>query len=341
MDPLTILIIAAIVVIAVAIVILRGRRETVSTDILYSDALNAILKGDNAEAIKLLKQVVSKDSDNLGAYLQLGNLVRSSNPQQAAKIHQSLTVRPKLNKHISKEIHQALALDYADVENYRRAKIEAEMVLKNEKNNLWAHKFLLQIAEKQNDWDQAIALAEKIQKFSGKIDKRQFAKINLQAGKDIAEKGNTRKAIQLLEKAIKIDPGFDQPYLVLADLYDTESNLKKAIVNWEKYLLNTDTSEESIYKKIETALFESKRFNEAEQLYKHILNNKPDDKIAITKLVNSLVDRGEIDEAIKVLDDNIKKSDDSTISRLLKLKLLLDKANPVDLKDQIDEIIGN
>ena len=46
-----------------------SKRDSVSTDILYSDALNAILKGDNTEAIKLLKQVVSKDSDNIGAYL--------------------------------------------------------------------------------------------------------------------------------------------------------------------------------------------------------------------------------------------------------------------------------
>jgi lipopolysaccharide biosynthesis regulator YciM len=110
MDPITIIIVIAIIVVATAMIFLLRSKKLVNTDLLYSDALNAILKGNNADAINILKQVVGQDSDNMNAYLQLGNLLRSTNPKQAAKIHQSLTVRPKLSKLISKEIHQALAL---------------------------------------------------------------------------------------------------------------------------------------------------------------------------------------------------------------------------------------
>ena len=115
MEPITIIYVIAIIVIAIAMIWWLKSKESISTNVLYSDALNAILKGDNILAAKLLKQVVSNDSDNIGAYLQLGNLLRSVNPRQSAKIHQSLTVRPKLGKSISKEIHQALALDYAEL----------------------------------------------------------------------------------------------------------------------------------------------------------------------------------------------------------------------------------
>ena len=126
--------------------------------------------------------------------------------------------------------------------------------------------------------------------------------------------------------------------MVIANLFEEENNLKKAIPNWENYLINSDNSDVAIYKKIETALFESNRFNEAEQLYKRIIDKNSNDKNAIIKLTNLLVDRGEIDEAIKLLDGIIKKDKDTVTARLLRVKLLLDKANPIDLKDQIDEI---
>lgn len=340
MDPLMLLIVVCVIIIAAAIFFRSTKKETVSTDIVYSDALNSILKGDNAEAIKLLKQVVNRDSDNIGAYLQLGNLVRSSNPAQAAKIHQSLTVRPKLAKHTSKEIHQALALDYMEVDNLKRAKIEAEMVLKYEKNDLWAHQFLLRIAEKERNWEEARGLAEKIQKLSGSKDPRLLSKIQLQAGQDCVTAGDSKKALQHLEKAVKLDPSFHEPYLDLANLFEQEKNTKKALINWENYLINSENVDSAIYKKIESALFEANRFSEAEQLYNRILDKKPNDKFAMVKLINLLVERGEIDEAVKFLENSIKDNNSKT-AKLLKIKLLIDKANPIDLKNQIDDIIDN
>ena len=339
MEPITIIVVVAIIVIAIAMIWWLQSKESVSTDVLYSDALNAILKGDNTVAVKLLKQVVSHDSDNVGAYLQLGNLLRSVNPQQSAKIHQSLTVRPKLSKPVSKEIHQALALDYAELSDYKRAKIEADMVLKYDKNNLWAHQFLLQIAEKQRDWEQASGLASKVQKLTGNRDVRQLAEIQLQAGKDQLDKDDCKKALQHFQNAIKLDPIFSAPYLHIGNIYEGENNLKKAIINWEKYLINEQNGDAQIYKKIESALFDLGKFSEIEQFYHRILAEKPNDKNAIVKLSNLLKDKGDIEEAIKLVDNAIKQNSDLISARLMKLKILLEKANPVDLSNQIDELI--
>ncbi len=339
MEPITIIIVIAIIVIATAMIFLLRSKKLVNTDILYSDALNAILKGENTDAIKLLKQVVGQDSDNINAYLQLGNLLRSTNPKQSAKIHQSLTVRPKLSKLISKEIHQALALDYAELSDYKRAKIEAEMVLKYDKNSLWINQFLLQIAEKQHNWEIASVLAAKIQKLTGKKDSRQLAEIQLQAGNDQIEGSDNKAALFHFQKAVKIDPTFSQPYLHIGDIYEDDNNLKKAVVNWEKYLLNSNISEARVYKKIESALFDLGRFSEVEQLYTRILAKNPNDKNAIVKLSNLLNDKGDKEAAIKLVEKSINKSQDSNIARLMKIKILLEQANPTDLKDQIDELI--
>jgi lipopolysaccharide biosynthesis regulator YciM len=339
MEPITIILVIAIVVIAIAIIYWLRSKESVSSEVLYSNALNAILKGDNTEAVKLLKEVVSQDSDNINAYLQLGNLLRSVNPQQASKIHQSLTVRPKLSKTISKEIHQALALDYAELSNTKRAKIEADMVLKYDKSSLWAYQFLLQIAEKQNDWEQANVLASKIQKLTGNRDVRQLAEIQLQAGNSQLDIDENKKALQHYQNAIKLDPLFSAPYLQIGNIYENKNDLKKAFINWEKYLINDDNGEAKIYKKIESALFDLGRFSEVDQFYLRILAEKPNDKNAIVKLANLLKDKGDIEEAIALVDKAINQNNDSIPARLMKIKILLEKANPVDLYNQIDELI--
>ena len=82
------------------------------TDILFTDALNAMVRGDKANAIGILRQVVKQDSNHVRAYLQLGNILRDENTQQAIKIHQSLTVRPNLSAEMKVDIHRALANDY-------------------------------------------------------------------------------------------------------------------------------------------------------------------------------------------------------------------------------------
>ena len=41
------------------------------TDILFTDALNAMVRGDKAKAIGILRQVVKQDSNHVRAYLQL------------------------------------------------------------------------------------------------------------------------------------------------------------------------------------------------------------------------------------------------------------------------------
>ena len=134
------------------------KKKIPRTNSLYTDALNAMVNGDLSNAISLLKQVVKQDSNHVRAYLQLGNILRKDNPEQALKIHQSLTVRPNLDNSMLKEIHRALALDFMEVKDFKKAEAEANLVLKFDKKNLWANKFLLNIYEKNENWIDAIKI---------------------------------------------------------------------------------------------------------------------------------------------------------------------------------------
>ncbi len=339
MEPITIKLIVAIAAIAVILIYWLKSKESVSIEELYANALGAIIYGNNAEAIKLLKQVVNQDSDKICAYVHLGNLLRSTNPQQAVKIHQSLTIRPKLKKEVLSEIHQALALDYAEMSNYNRARIEAERVLKNDKNSLWANQFLLNIAEVQHEWERASDLTQKLQKLTDKKDVRQLAQIQLQAGTDQQNLGENKKALKRFFEAIKLDPTFSSPYLEIGNIYEKDDNPKKALLYWEKYLVTEELGDPKIYKKVKSTLFDLGRFNELERFYSRILNAKPNDKNALIKLANLLKDKGDLTGAVELVDTAINKNNEFIQARLMKIKILLETANKVDLNNQIDELL--
>ena len=92
------------------------------TESIYTNALNAMVRGDTRTALSHLRDVVKQDSDHINAYLQMGNILRQDNKGKAAiKIHQSLMVRPKLDNQIKLDIHKALALDFEQIENLSRA----------------------------------------------------------------------------------------------------------------------------------------------------------------------------------------------------------------------------
>ena len=46
-----------------------------------------------------------------------------------------------------------------------------------------------------------------------------------------------------------------------------------------------------------------------------------------------------MEEAIELLDNAIDQKNDSIPARLMKIKILLEKANPIELGNQIDELI--
>ena len=68
--------------------------------------------------------------------MQLGNILRKENTDQAIKIHQSLTVRPNLSLDQKVHIHKALAKDYIEIGYSKNAIEEAKKILLIEKRNL-------------------------------------------------------------------------------------------------------------------------------------------------------------------------------------------------------------
>lgn len=315
-------------------------KQQAKTESIYTDALNAMVRGDKRTALKHLRDVVKQDTNHVDAYLQMGDILREEgNALAAIKIHQSLTVRPNLKNDIKIHIHRSLALDYNQISQLAKARREVELLLKLDKKNLWANEFLLALFEKQQDWDKATQISKIIQKVKQLQDPTQIARFLVLKGMDKHEKGKVDEAIKTFDIAAKTDPNYEKTYLCLGDIYLVKRDLVKAIDNWEKYALLNPENGKMIYSKIEAALFDLGRFSEVEKFYERIVDKDPSNLSALTKLANVLEEKGEHNSALSLVEDALSKNQTSIHAHLMKLKLSLQVSKPNELSNHIDKII--
>ncbi len=315
-------------------------KQQAKTESIYTDALNAMVRGDKRTALKHLRDVVKQDTNHVDAYLQMGDILREEgNALAAIKIHQSLTVRPNLKNDVKIHIHRSLALDYNQISQLAKARREVELLLKLDKKNLWANEFLLALFEKQQDWDKATQISKIIQKVKQLQDPTQIARFLVLKGMDKHEKGKVDEAIKTFDIASKTDPNYEKTYLCLGDIYLVKRDLVKAIDNWEKYALLNPENGKMIYSKIEAALFDLGRFSEVEKFYERIVDKDPSNLSALTKLANVLEEKGEHNSALSLVEDALSKNQTSIHAHLMKLKLSVQVSKPNELSNHIDKII--
>ena len=314
-------------------------KKSPQIDTLYTDALNSMVKGDNLKAINILKQVVKQDSNHVRAYLQLGNILQNDKPEQAIKIHQSLTVRPNLPSDLQLDIHRALATDYSIIGDNKNATKEAQKILTLEKRNLWALMFLIKISEQDHNWDQAAFWTKKLRKVSGRKNINDEAKFDVYRGLDCLKNGLIDEAKKLFQKSIKVSPSYGPSYRYLGDTYEKTRDLVKAVENWKIFAEKDIENGQSIYGKIESALFDLGRYSEVEKFYRKILDLDSSNFEAIIRLANVLEEKGESGAALTLVENAIDPENQDVRADIMKLKLSILTSTPVDLSHQIGQSI--
>ena len=88
-------------------------RKSLGLKDLYSEGLDMLVSGHRKGAYQNFKSIVQKDTENIKAYLKLGQVAREGgNAEQALKIHKSLLLRTKMTPFEQIEMYKNLALDY-------------------------------------------------------------------------------------------------------------------------------------------------------------------------------------------------------------------------------------
>ena len=323
-----------LIVVILIIFLVNNRKSKQSTDVeVYNKALKAIIDNKHERAFQILKDLIQKDSNNTEAYLLLGNLLRDRNINKAIRIHQSIIVRPGLSKQMKIQIHQALGLDYLEVNNMVRAEDEFKKIIDLDSKNIWALTMLKNICIDNQSWDKALDLEKKLIKHQSK-SKNEASMLNYFIAMDYKEKDNQKNYINFLEKSVLSEHVYHESYLELAKVYQKKGDIDLAIKNLIAFAEKEPKASIETFKDIENMLFEENRFNEMEALYQGILSNMFH-KYVFNRLIDIHLEKNDKDAAEELIEKFAKQHEESYIIKLNRIKLNTDD---IELRKSLSEV---
>ena len=322
------------------------------TDIkeLYSQGLDMMINGLQRSAYNNFKKIVELDSENIKAYLRLGQVLRESgNVNKALKIHKGLLIRQNLTSYDLSELHKNLALDYFEINKIDKAIEQALEILKVDRKNTWAISKLITFHKALNQWDKASEYLEKLNKINGKSDLHKLGLFIIQEGRNLQSNKEFKLARNKFEKALSVSPDLSASYFFIAETFSNESEeyfqeaeknhdknseeykkyfnkaletLSKAIPMWIKYANSNPQQSWMVIHLLKDALFALDRYDELEQILKDIIKKDRNNSEVVATLADMYAHKGDLNNALDIVDSNIHENSDSLIIKLIRLKLL-------------------
>lgn len=205
----------------------------------YYQGINYLINEESDDGIEAFIRSLEVSSETFELHIELGNLLRRRGEvDKAIRIHQNLLARPSLSKQHLNSAHLELARDYVSAGLLDRAeRLLNELVSGSSEFRELSLRLLLDIYQKEKEWDKAIATAETLkQKSRRKRDGN--AALNLPAAmahfyceqaEAGLEKQNFRYVRERLRSAISIDRSCVRASLLSAKLDLSLGQPKQAI----------------------------------------------------------------------------------------------------------------
>lgn len=135
----------------------------------YYTGVNYLVNEQPDKAIEAFVKVLSLSPESVETTLALGNLFRRRGEvDRAIRIHQNLIARPSLTSKQRSRGLMELGQDYLSAGVYDRAEsLFHELSEMGHEEKLTSLQYLIDIYEREQDWDRAIKAAEKRQKLTG------------------------------------------------------------------------------------------------------------------------------------------------------------------------------
>ena len=190
-----------------------GQRVTRLTS-SYFRGLNYLLNEQPDKAIELFLQIAEPDSDTLETQLALGNLFRRRGEvDRAIRLHQNLFTRPLLSAEQRSLALVELGEDYLRAGLLDRAEALYKDLLQVDGQEAIALRQLIEIYQQEQDWDSAIAAAERLCESGDCSNTALIAQFRCELADRALEQGDHEGARSHLQRALN-----DQPDCIRAEL---------------------------------------------------------------------------------------------------------------------------
>lgn len=265
----------------------------------YVGALRSLLDGDLMDGARRLREAIGQNTDNIDAYVRLGDLLRNSgHAKQALQIHAGLLQRPRLLREDRNRIKESIYEDYKYMGEPFRAVEVLQELLSQEPGNKTLRKELLKLYEKREMWSEAIETKRKLVDISTEDGRRKIAAYQANIGIDLLGKGKKEEALRFIKQALKASKDCIPALVALGDLSYAKGDSKDAIAYWKKVIDLSPRYAFLTLDRIEKALFRQGKFSETEELYKDFLSRNEENVSVHDALARIYVKMGENESAI-------------------------------------------
>jgi lipopolysaccharide biosynthesis regulator YciM len=293
-----ILVILALLVVALYPVVrdfLRKRRTAVPA---YVEGLQAALDGRTADAIARLKEAVAIDSDNVDAYIRLGDLfMQQGEVERAIKVHENLALRRNLDKRDDKKVLQALVRDYVKADRKVKAISMLEELVHLDKTDVDSAERLAELYIETRAWDKC----EEQLKELARHQRQRAARLYTEYGRAYP-RDNPGAALAAFETALKLDPNSIPARLYLGDHQSSQGDTNAAISTWNDVLELAPEENALVRDRLERAYFDAGKFEDITTLYENLLRRVPEDSGLVVALAKIYEKKEDLTSAIRLLE---------------------------------------
>lgn len=172
----------------------------------YLAGLNFLLNEQPDKAVDIFIKMLKVDKDTVETHISLGNLFRRKGEiNRALKIHQNLLDGGELNKEQRIHAMAELGYDYLSAGVFDRAESTFREVIRLDEKQVGVLKALLDIYEKEKDWQSAIPVAKKLELATGDPMHHVIAQFYCELAALAYEKKQINDAMDALKQALRFD----------------------------------------------------------------------------------------------------------------------------------------
>jgi lipopolysaccharide biosynthesis regulator YciM len=289
----------------------------------YIEALHLLLDGKQAEAVEKLKKTIREDTDNIMAYIKLGDMFREQgDPVRAAKIHRNLLIRGDLTQEETELTFQHLILDYCDANLFNRAIDIAERLIQKNKKNIASQKLLLSLYEKKGDWDKAFFYRQTLNKWLKRKDQDILALYKVQVGIALTRNQQEREGRIRFREALRLHKKCVLAYLNWGDSYRREGRNEDAFRVWREFVKKVPEWAHLAFDRLKDVLYDLGLYSELEEIYLEILQKKPKDPASSINLVDLYWKQGRTEKALALCRKTVEEHPENMQCRHLLIQLL-------------------
>lgn len=293
----------------------------------YLLALKYMAENDNRRAVEKLKETVRHDTQNIDAYIKLGDILRMEGLYvNAIRIHKDLTLRGNIIEDDMHKIWFSLALDYWHSQKYDKAEIYFKKLLGINEYQERVVNYLTKIYEKNEEYKKAFAVLTNSPSANQKENKRKLALLKVMEGLEVVQQNDERNSRILFKEALKHDPWCVAAYMYLGDSYMREDRRDDAINTWMQFCKKAPKKSFVLFSKLEKAWYEKGQFSKIEELYESILKRDSHNTEALLALSSIYRKKGDYQTALSLVQDGFKQEMDEDVLNSEMVRILFEKA---------------